>query len=693
MKKNLRYIINTVIILICLVFTSAVMKSSAGSSCLEIQEQYLGFKMGIIADDLETCIKTGLNINNYLGLDQAAKDAASYDSEHIDAVILNETNKPIAASFDMAADDGADRLAPVFSAAPQLKTKPLSEDIMGRRILSQPFAAEKGFGHIVLVYDKAYFSRINTLFLIDYYKNTVDNIARLALRDVTDEIASLYDKGLKSKDISSENIFNTRFEDFELIDNVVLGYDTEGEYTETAFKTLRGDYKVSLNLNSDYLKKTYMWIFFSLAAAFIICIMVIIEFIPLRKIINTRINNDNATNTARTVPVLIRFISFFVYLAAFTGLPYGAIIINSRGESILGLPVSVCASLPITLEAIALLLMLSISPLIFNKTGIKKYTLLTGLCTIIPSLVCFLFSNIYTIIICSVFLGITQGLLKYLINYLISVCSENAEDISINYGEFNIGTLTGITVGGSLGSIVASAGDYSSVYLVSFVIMLIIMTAVLLCMPYAYIGKTDKKRTAENGRHSYFAFLKHLAVSPLLLFNMIFSVGVVAVALMFIVTFMPVALNLKGLSPMTVTYGFLIYGIAGNYISGYMLKKATVLRRKTAAFISMLIMAAAVLVIIPDINAITILIASLLTGIFDGFGAPSVTSALMNTKKAKTADSSFMLTGTAIIGGLGNVAAPVIYSVILYSGNMGINLCLLLLFFLFSGMYILVMRE
>ncbi len=107
----------------------------------------------------------------------------------------------------------------------------------------------------------------------------------------------------------------------------------------------------------------------------------------------------------------------------------------------------------------------------------------------------------------------------------------------------------------------------------------------------------------------------------------------------------------------------------------------------------MLIMALSVLVIIPDINAVTIMTASFLTGIFDGYGAPSVTSAFMNIKKARGMDSSLMLTGTALIGGVGNAAAPVIYSTILYSGNMSVNLCLLFVFFLFSGVFILHMKE
>ncbi len=692
MKTKLRHITDIIIILICILFTYAVVTASARNSCLEIKEQYFAFKAKTVAEGLETGIDAGLDINSYYGIDAEAKKATIYDSEHIDAVILNNGNMPVAESFDITDSDGAERLAPIFAERAYSNDGTAFYDVNGKRLLSQPFDEDGSTGHIVLIYDKSYFSHIDTVHLINGYKSTMDEIAKLALKDMANEARSLGEKGLKCSDIKSMGErFNLKFTDFGLIDSVELSYQPNGAYSQKAFSDDSNSLYVSMSISSEYVNKTYMWIFLTLLAALIICFMVIIEFLPIRKIM--RAGTEGAVFAEKSIPTFIRFISFFVYLAVYTALPYGAIIINSRGESILGLPVSVSASLPITLEAIALLIMLTASPLVFKRTGIKKYTLLIGLCTVLPSALCFVYSNIYTIIICSVFLGITQGLLKYLMNYLISICSKDAGDISINYGEFNIGTLTGITVGGSLGSIIAANTGYSFVYIAAAAIMLVIITAVLIFLPYSYINEMRGSYMGSETKYSYSGFLKQLVLSPGLILNMFFTVGVVSISLMFIIAFMPVALDLKGLSPMVSTYGFLIYGIAGNYISGYMLKKAKALTRKTAAFAAMLIMALSVLVIIPDINAVTIMTASFLTGIFDGYGAPSVTSAFMNIKKARGMDSSLMLTGTALVGGVGNAAAPVIYSTILYSGNMSVNLCLLFVFFLFSGVFILHMKE
>lgn len=682
MKKKASLIINITIILISIMFTYAIVRATAENSCLEIKEQYFDFTTEMLAKRLETGIMAGLDIDNYSGIDAIAENAAMYDKEHIKAVILNESGEPVATNFDVTAED----LAPVFG----IEHKDSAEfaDVNGTRVFSQLFKTEKGYGHIVLMYDKAYFSYIDTFHLISGYKSTVKNISSLALDNIVSDISSLHDKGLKAEDIlAMEDYFNERISDLGLIDSIELGFDTEGI---SAFEVPEGHFNVNMNISSEYVNRTYFRLFFTILAAFISCIMIIIEFLPIRKIIKSETADINALD--QYFPVFIRFISFFVYLAVYTSLPYGAIIINSKGESILGLPVSVCASLPVTLEAIALLAMLSVSPVIFNKTGIKKYTLIIGLCTVIPSFLCFAFSNIYTIIICSVFLGITQGLLKHLMNYLISICSYNAEDISLNYGQFNIGTLTGITIGGSLGSIIAANKGYTAVYAASAVIMLAITVTALIFMPYGYIRNIHNSGSSKK-QYSYSAFLKLLIRSPLLLINMVFSVGVVAIALMYIIAFMPVALDAKGLSPMISTYGFLIYGIAGNYISGHMLIKAKKLNRRYAAFIAMLIIAGAVLVIIPDINAVTIFTASFLAGLFDGYGAPSVTSVLLNMKKVKNIDSSLILTGTGLISGLGNAVAPVIYSTILYSGNISINLCLLFVFFLFSGIFILNMKE
>ncbi len=565
MKTRLRYITDIIIILICILFTYAVVTASARNSCLEIKEQYFAYKTRTMAKELEMGINAGLDINNYYGIDNVAKSASIYDNEHIDAVILNSGDLPVAQSFDITAEDGAERLAGVFSEQSHSNTDAVFYDAGGKRFLSQPFDTGSGTGHIVLIYDKAYFSHIDTLHLIKSYKDTMNDIVNLALGDVTEEVCALNEKGLEYGDILNMGyLFNSRFTDFGLIDSVELSYQPNGAYSQEAFSEDDSSLYVSMSISSEYVNKTYMWIFLTLLAALIICFMVIIEFLPIRKIM--RAGADGAVSAEKSIPTFIRFISFFVYLAVYTALPYGAIIINSRGESIPGLPVSVSASLPITLEAIALLIMLSVSPLIFKRTGIKKYTLIIGLCTVLPSAVCFAYSNIYTIIMCSVFLGVTQGLLKYLMNYLISICSRDAGDISINYGEFNIGTLTGITVGGSLGSIIAVNTGYSFVYIAAAVIMLVIITAVIIFLPYAYINETHRRYEGTETKYSYSGFLKQLASSPGLILNMFFTVGVVAVSLMFIIAFMPVALDLKGLSPMVSTYGFLIYGIAGNYI-------------------------------------------------------------------------------------------------------------------------------
>ncbi len=681
MKRKYSIIINILIILISVLFTYAVVRSAAENSCLEIKEQYFDFITEIIAQKLETGIDAGIDINNYYGIDEIVENPALQDGDHMKVIVLNEKNKPVAANFELTAE----KLADVFMIDHKHETE--FADVNGNRVLSQPFAAKNGIGHIVLIYDKKYYSYIDTRHPVSYYKTTVSNISSLVLNNIAADVKALYDKGLRPDDIlDMEDYFNEKFSDFGLIDRINMGYDTKGI---SVFKCSEGEFNINMDIDQDYVNKTYIHILLSLMAAFIICIMIVIEFLPVRKIINSEAYKYQKENSY--FPTYIRFISFFVYLAVYTSLPYGAIIINSRGESIFGLPVSLCASLPISLEAVFLLLTLSISPVIFKKTSIKRYTLLIGLCTVIPAFICFVFSNIYTIIICSIFLGITQGLLKYLMNYLASICSETPEDISVNYGQFNIGILTGITVGGSLGSITAAAKGYTYVYMATAFIMLIITIAALIYMPYEHIKQNRYKQGSED-RYSYSGFFLVFLKTPSLLINTIFSVGVVAVALMYIIAFMPVALDVKGLSPMVSTYGFLIYGIAGNYISGFLLNKARVLSRKTAAIISMLIIAAAVLVIIPDINAITITVASFLAGLFDGFGSPSVTSALLNIRKAKKLDSSLMLTGTALIGGIGNAIAPVIYSTVLYSGNLNINLCLLFAFFLFSGIYIFRMK-
>ncbi len=254
----------------------------------------------------------------------------------------------------------------------------------------------------------------------------------------------------------------------------------------------------------------------------------------------------------------------------------------------------------------------------------------TVLSALIPLLMCFMRINLYFILVCSLLLGICLGMLKYVVNYFIAICSDTDSEITVNYGYYNGGMLAGLTLGGSIGGIISSARGYEYVYLARGVIMLFVL---------------------------------------------------------------PVLLDMEGMSSLVNTYSYILYGIAGSYIGVYMVEKLKNISDNINGFIAMAVIALGVLVLIPKVCLVTILISAVLSGLFDGYGGALLSVIPVNSKNADGMDKSLLLTGSSVTGSIVCIISPVVYSFILNTGSITTNLVVIFLFFMLSGVYVLSIKQ
>lgn len=702
MNRKRILIINLFIVAISLVFTFYVMKMVYENSCMEIKEQYFKFTAGNLAEKIETSVNLGMDMNYSYGMSDILNEAVSYDEENMDAVLINTEGDVVEYTFK-GEEKEAERLAPIYS--PYLRESLDGEekitDIGDIRALIEPIHVGDEYGYIIIMYDKDILFSINSLNIVNEYRENVNSISFLALESVKNSAYDLYKKGVKTEDIEKlADFYNRKFDDFGLVNSVEIGEglykDDDYVLTETVFRNSSEELDVALNIDRDYLRNIYIQAVLTFAASLIVCIMIVIEIGSLNKIAGGRLTKtEEEKNYKGTMTGIIKFFTFFAYLAVYAVLPYGAVIIRQEGYSLPGISVSFTSSLPVALNGVGILIMLIAGNKVLKKLKLNAYVAVTVLSAVIPLLMCFMRINLYFILVCSLLLGICLGMLKYAVNYFIAICSDTDSEITVNYGYYNGGMLAGLTLGGSIGGIISSARGYEYVYLAGGVIMLFVLPVLMGFIPYDYIKKRQNEYKSDDEEKSaaFYPFLKELVKRPRLLLDFIATSVSLNMGLMFIVSFLPVLLDMEGMSSLVNTYSYILYGIAGSYIGVYMVEKLKNISDNINGFIAMAVIALGVLVLIPKVCLVTILISAVLSGLFDGYGGALLSVIPVNSKNADGMDKSLLLTGSSVTGSIVCIISPVVYSFILNTGSITTNLVVIFLFFMLSGVYVLSIKQ
>lgn len=696
--------INLLIAVISIVFTFCMINMVYENRLKELKEQYFKFTAENLAERIETSVNLGMDIDNYYGMSDILNEAVSYDKNNMDAVFINTEGNPEEYTF-REDENEAGKLALVFNSKFKASLKG-EEDIIdagSKSVLVEPVNSENGCAYIAIIYNKSIFSEKESFNIINEYKKNVRSISVITLDNIASSINDLYNKGLKGEDIEKlSDFYNKKFEKFEPVKSLYMGYDcrndSENSLWKIAFEDDKGDFGVRLNVSEEYLNGVYVQTFLTFAASLAICIMIIAEVSSLNKIAGNAINKKRKSDTENskdTMSGIIKFFTFFTYLAVYAVLPYGAVIIRRSGETLFGLPLSFTASLPVSLNCIGIFLTLIFGERALKKTGVNSYIFITLLSGIAAMLMCFIKINTYTVIISSFLTGICLGMEKYIMNYFISICSDSDNEIKLNFGYYNGGLLSGLALGGSVGGIIASARGYEYVYLAGGIIMIILLPVIFYCMPFEYIKKRQGNYNFENKEKtkSFRGFINELVKRPKLMLDFAAACIPLNMGLMFIVSFLPVLLDINKMSSLVNTFSYILYGIGGNYIGIYVIRKFKDKWENISGFISMVIIALSVFVLIPKVCVAAILVSAVLAGLFDGYGGACLTAIPVNSKNAEGIDKSVLLTGASVTGSIVCTLSPVIYSGILSVGSIRLNLVIVFIMFVISGIYILKIKS
>ncbi len=708
-KNKVSIYIYIFILLFSLIFSLWISRMEYRNTAIDLSESYIKTETQDVVSRIETNIRYGKEINNYYGIEEELGEIAGIyedtigvvlmgtDGEIISSVLLSDeamNRKMVIETMeyyndeDMAtvegdayvyngmsvqeftihdASDGQtgylfvlyekdrlytesiDRATELIPMAVVLLVVLLALFLVFRRKNINKFVPIVVVMSGLLVYMVCMFLNYRVAF-----GNLVENSVTMTQEYVQESVKNLSEKGLP-------------FSRIEEMKDYFVQVAHENEAVGTVEITESG---VEAMVDAGYLASKLRMLLLSFGAIFAVSLMIAYELtfaipVVLNKVIKK--DRDKLDNSERltlandSMSSSIRMLSFLLYTAIYTSMPYAAVLVRNEGMKAFNLTTEVTAPLPLTQELIAVLVVSLIVQRVYAKTNVFKLFCLALSILAVGNLACLRVNTALLLILLRTFCGMGFALLKYFLNTFVAAASKNDDEIRSNFANLNAGLLGGITVGSSFGSILASGFGYFANYLFTAVLIVIVFVLAFLFIPWdeLSVGRTDTSASAAPTTSLATIFKNKKLRRAMLVTDIPLNIG-----LMYVVAFLPSYMGVIGQPAIATSYAYLINGLAGVYIGVWMiklLKKFSV--RKSVSF-SIFLGAAGILVLLFGRNAFVVIMSAAIMGLFDGYGTPTLTGYFTSVGNRENGDSASLLTLYGSIGSGVQIICPMMYGML-----------------------------
>lgn len=448
------------------------------------------------------------------------------------------------------------------------------------------------------------------------------------------------------------------------------------EYNVSMLITKSGNMNMHINveISKDYIDSKMLNMLLVFVVTFAVALIMIFEFLKLPDALFTRLSGSfrkSRTEQANSMAAVLRMGAFIAYTGMYVGIPFSSVLIAQWNKSVMGLPVTFLASIPMTAELLATMLCSLLCLPIYKKMNLRVVFGLSTLISVAANAMCFLANSPEQLIALRFLSGIGFAGIKYSLNTMVSEGSVNDANTTDNLAALNAGLLGGITCGGTLGAVIASSVSIQSSYLIAGIFIFVFLVIVFVLAPWKLFDENSSKKAAKEKGTGVFSFIFNL---QFLRYVLLVAVPV-NFALMFVVAFFPSFVSTLGLPDVTTSYGYLINGLVGIYIGPSLLKSlSNKIGKSACVFLSLVLAAGSILILNISIPLVIVLVSVALLGLFDGFGTPASSDYYVNMPVIKRLGISQGLAVLSVIGSIIQTISPVLYSVILSSGTAGINI-------------------
>ncbi len=510
------------------------------------------------------------------------------------------------------------------------------------------------------------------------YRTKIENSVRLSLRNLSESVRRVRAQGVElsevtdlreyiEKRVSSLGILHrTRITDN--ISDVML---TQEQSNLMMFRLETGENTLPLYLEAEIsntaMERQQRETFFVILSTVIILLMFVFELVNLLKIFEDKNKKSELGFSESQIGLTARFTCFILYAAEYICMPFAAMMIRENGETLFGLSIGMTAALPITVEGLAQVLTdMFILPKMQGKDRSRVFlaTILMVACNITT----FITGSALVIIICRALAGVAFDCLRCS-DFMIVFGSETEEGRTSIIAQGSAGVMAGGTCGASMGAIIAANGGYAVTFLCSTVMFLLYFASVFVMVPFKalFAHKND------NAEEESVSLKKILQVS--LSREMGFFIAVVALPMfigtMLCITLIPAVCQEEGISAITLSYCYILNGIAGIYIGPALVSWA---KKYLGSYIPVAVVfaftAAGIFVAKLPPVVIMVIITSTILGLNDGLASPLVADSFLSLKvvTSNISESAAMILYSCLAS-LAVMAAPVVAELLLIPSN------------------------
>ena len=689
-----------VILMFSLIFVLWISRMAYSNTAIELEEQYIKIQTEDVISGIETSIRYGKELSNFYGIENELSKITDIQKENIGVVILDKEGTPFVDLF-RDKESGKEMLKSALTAYSERRSNAKEYDSFRKMGISgQVFAIKDkeddscGFLFVLYNRDKLVAAQdlvgeliplvivfllvmilltvitktINVIKIVPIlimmvgllaymlvlfvsfkssYENLVENSVTRTEQYIQNTVDSLSSRGLPEERLEKMNGY---FEAAAASNEAVSAIEISGG-------------KVHASVNNAYLASKLQNLTLSFGATFVICLMIAYELTFAKSIILERVLRKRDKNSKVRLDDglagMIRIFSFLLYTAIYTSMPYAAVLIRNDEVDVLHYSKEFVAPLPLTQELVAVLVIMLVGQRLYKNEKVRNLFFIALGILAVGNLACFSASNVVFLIMLRTFCGVGFAFLKLFLNTVVALGSWTDESLKVNFANLNAGLLGGITVGSSLGSILAGSFGYFANYLFTAGLIIIVLIFGIFVIPWKNLeyGRTKIIDKEETEKTSLITVLKNAKVrNAMLLTDIPLNIG-----LMYVVSFLPVYMGVIGQPAIATSYAYLINGLAGVYVGVAMIKLFKKLSVNRAVALSIFLGAAGILVLLLGQNALIVIISAAIMGLFDGFGTPTVTGYFTGVGNREHGDSAALLTIYASIGSAVQIICPILY--------------------------------
>ena len=722
-KRILSLFIYGVALLGSLVFVFWVSEMAFWNSSIELNEQYIAIRSEEVAERIQTSIKYGKTLSNYYGLEDELKDISEINPDNISACVSIPGGEIVNGTFPAEENTRIQMLTSLYDNLNKKNVE--MEDNPDKSIASKNItvgaynailykivdAGGNKAGMMIVTYNRknivkysldknklipfgaVYFAGILALALYVFRKRnnsgkTPEKLVRnipifIIMLSMLVFVAFLFSGFRKGYVGLSENTALKTQEFLQAtVDDLLEKGLPENElyrldsYFESIVSQNEAISEISIDQNGkvltvtsqEYLRSNTLFLAATFGAIFAVCIMIMYEltvFITSLTEGSASAEEESKVRTQDTLPVsirsIIRVLSFVLYTAIYTSMPYAAVIMRQQGQTVFGLNTAISASIPLTVELVVVLITTMIIQRVYSNEKPFKLFLIAVVILITSNIACMKVDSPYLLIMLRAFCGVGFAYLKYFFNSLIAVGSKDVKEIEQNFANMNAGLLGGITIGSSLGSILAGTFGYWVNYLFTGIVIFAcaLPCYIVLRKRFDFVAMFPNKADGSNGVSILSVFKNRKLRRAILLTDIPLNIG-----LMYVVAFLPVYMRVIGKPAIATSYAYLINGLCGVYVGVFLIGLFKKLSGEKSVIISIIIGAVGILFLLLGGKVWVVIVSAAIMGIFDGYGTPSMTGYFAYLSTNENFDKKGAITIYGSIGSAVQILCPVLYGLL-----------------------------